>query len=838
MKDYVFSKTSLDSDVHNSIEAANTFDELIVCVNSTRLTLVSNDAYVYCSSLFDFTVGVNDIKGKDGGAPSLLTLKLCSKDTGEVLYEKDFMPEYDGDYCTFDISDDVKPLKAGHYILKILNAVPSSPCGLPTDDYYQYTFSFKMLPSGKDIPHVMPREASFRLLRNKNGDGRAVVDIKMGAEVTSLDLYEISCFDSSLVPAGWAKMRLNDKRSNVTLTTQLEASRPWLKKTYTLFLFHNGIPFAHASFTPADGSQRVPLHIERLDTSSLEYILADLCKPQSDLARLCEMEGCKQIKRKALQHLQASAHNALRHKQNVADINLCCSYIFYGNSSRREIEAIKFFVTAAFGVTNIESVDIDTLASPYAVTDPTESAASCFSSGNKAFILLNADSLMWDRGHAIAKVIESVMMNGDTPRLIFHGTRVVMEQLERAYPTLMSHVPQENRLAFAALSADDVLCGVHNVLSDMDMHLSHHAAIFIHRGISQRLEDGTLGCVEMGWCADFVSKALMPRFRQRMYANMKEQQCSLREFLTTVKSGDIDWQSVINASSLSSCLDEINAMTGLSNAKKTLNTIAMKARFDAMRRKKVGEIADKGVYHMVFTGNPGTGKTTVAKMVGKVFHALGLLSKGEVLVTERSQLVGRFLGQTEENVRNVLRQAQGNVLFIDEAYTLCDTTADRKDFGYRVLECLLTLLSQKSPDMVVIMAGYEKEMEMMMSANQGLRGRFPYHIHFDDYSASELFEIAYNYLSTYDICLTEEASSNLMSFISSRSACRDRNFSNARWIEQFIDNALIPVLSSRMLTSSASSPSEPVIIAADISEAAAMMPVEKTKQGIGFTLRA
>ena len=155
------------------------------------------------------------------------------------------------------------------------------------------------------------------------------------------------------------------------------------------------------------------------------------------------MEGCKQIKRKALQHLQASAHNALRHKQNVADINLCCSYIFYGNSSKREIEAIKFFVTAAFGVTNIESVDIDTLASPYAVTDPTESAASCFSSGNKAFILLNADSLMWDRGHAIAKVIERMMMDGDTPRLIFHGTRVVMEQLERAYPTLMSHVPQE-----------------------------------------------------------------------------------------------------------------------------------------------------------------------------------------------------------------------------------------------------------------------------------------------------------------------------------------------------------------------------------------------------------
>ena len=87
----------------------------------------------------------------------------------------------------------------------------------------------------------------------------------------------------------------------------------------------------------------------------------------------------------------------------------------------------------------------------------------------------------------------------------------------------------------------------------------------------------------------------------------------------------------------------------------------------------------------------------MAKKVGKMFRSLGLLSKGEVVVTDRTQLVGRFIGQTEENVRNVLRQAQGNVLFIDEAYTLCDTTTDRKDFGYRVLECLLTVLTQSSP---------------------------------------------------------------------------------------------------------------------------------------------
>ena len=166
--------------------------------------------------------------------------------------------------------------------------------------------------------------------------------------------------------------------------------------------------------------------------------------------------------------------------------------------------------------------------------------------------------------------------------------------------------------------------------------------------------------------------------------------------------------------------------------------------------------------------------------MGKIFRSLGLLSKGEVVVTDRSQLVGRFIGQTEENVRNVLRQAQGNVLFIDEAYTLCDTTTDRKDFGYRVLECLLTVLTQKSPDMVVIMAGYEKEMDRMMDANQGLRGRFPYHVRFDDYSAAELYEIGRDYMSSYDLTLTDEAANSLKSYIEVRTAQRTRNFSNAR----------------------------------------------------------
>ena len=139
------------------------------------------------------------------------------------------------------------------------------------------------------------------------------------------------------------------------------------------------------------------------------------------------------------------------------------------------------------------------------------------------------------------------------------------------------------------------------------------------------------------------------------------------------------------------------------------------------------------------------------------------------------------------------------------------------------------------------MAGYEKEMDRMMDANQGLRGRFPYHVHFDDYSAAELYEIGRDYMSSYDLTLTDEAANSLKSYIEVHTAQRTRNFSNARWIEQFIDNALIPVVTTRLLanTSSASSSVDhPLVLPADISAAAGMMPEEGKKQSIGFTLRA
>jgi SpoVK/Ycf46/Vps4 family AAA+-type ATPase len=201
---------------------------------------------------------------------------------------------------------------------------------------------------------------------------------------------------------------------------------------------------------------------------------------------------------------------------------------------------------------------------------------------------------------------------------------------------------------------------------------------------------------------------------------------------------------------------------------------------------------------MIFTGNPGTGKTTVAKMVGKIYHSLGLLSKGDVICADRSKIVGRYIGETERNMQRLLSEAKGNVLFIDEAYTLCDTLEDRKDFGYRAIECLLTVLSQKDSDIIVIFAGYEKDIERMMESNQGLSGRFPYKFNFKDYTAKELTEIALDIIEEEEYILTPEAEELLRTTIADTVRNKTKSFSNARWVEQYVNNGIKHAQSDRL----------------------------------------
>lgn len=571
-----------------------------------------------------------------------------------------------------------------------------------------------------------------------------------------------------------------------------------------------------------------------MEASSPLYLMARRADSIAKMQDLLNAAGCRNIKERGLLFHRAYIHNLLYRRGIVSDITPCKHHIFYGKGGKQEEQLIEDYACCAFPNYTQAEIDIAEINCSCTTINPADSIKERIDGDRKVVFIRNANSMMWLNGKIIVRALEERLRNLDDLILIFHGTESELRRLEETYPSLLNIVSKENRLSFPALSITDAVHGIQKALESKDLKLSATAERKLVVGLTRRIAKGNLYIDGIDFCANFIERAIMPRFCNRMFADGEGKECERMKFLTTIEPDDIDWSSTDNmVAPLAESLGEINGMVGLKSVKDTITALSMKAAFDAKRRKEGKGNCAKGVYHMIFTGNPGTGKTTVAKKLGKILHSLGILSKGDVVMAERSTIVGRFIGQTEENMQQLLQQAQGNVLFIDEAYTLCDTTDDRKDYGYRAIECLLTMLAEQSPDMVVILAGYENDMERMLMANQGLKGRFPYHLKFDDYDADELMEIGMKYLNAYDLDITPDAKAKLKNIIVQQTAKHEKEFSNARWMEQLIDNSIIPTLSERIFMQGDTT-NESTITTADIEKVGAKLPQGKAQKKIGF----
>lgn len=571
-----------------------------------------------------------------------------------------------------------------------------------------------------------------------------------------------------------------------------------------------------------------------MEASSPLYLMARRADSIAKMQDLLNAAGCRNIKERGLLFHRAYIHNLLYRRGIVSDITPCKHHIFYGKGGKQEEQLIEDYACCAFPNYTQAEIDIAEINCSCTTINPVDSIKERIDGDRKVVFIRNANSMMWLNGKIIVRALEERLRNLDDLILIFHGTESELRRLEETYPSLLNIVSKENRLSFPALSITDAVHGIQKALESKDLKLSATAERKLVVGLTRRIAKGNLYIDGIDFCTDFIERAIMPRFCNRMFADGEGKECERMKFLTTIEPDDIDWSSTDNmVAPLAESLGEINGMVGLKSVKDTITALSMKAAFDAKRRKEGKGNCAKGVYHMIFTGNPGTGKTTVAKKLGKILHSLGILSKGDVVMAERSTIVGRFIGQTEENMQQLLQQAQGNVLFIDEAYTLCDTTDDRKDYGYRAIECLLTMLAEQSPDMVVILAGYENDMERMLMANQGLKGRFPYHLKFDDYDADELMEIGMRYFNAYDLNITPDAKAKLKDIIVQQTARHEKEFSNARWMEQLIDNSIIPTLSERIFMQGDTT-NESTITTADIEKVEAKLPQGKAQKKIGF----
>lgn len=246
----------------------------------------------------------------------------------------------------------------------------------------------------------------------------------------------------------------------------------------------------------------------------------------------------------------------------------------------------------------------------------------------------------------------------------------------------------------------------------------------------------------------------------------------------------------------------LDKMIGLGSVKEKLVTYEHLVRFNKLRRDS-GLPTPSIPLHAMFLGAPGTGKTTVAKMMGKMLADAGVLSYGHVVVKERSKLIGQFYSNEEKNTLRAIEDAQGGILFIDEAYQLYQPH-DPKDPGKFVIETLMTALADESKrDWMLILAGYPDEMRKMFEMNPGLKSRIPdSNIYvFDDYTAGELMCIAENYLERNQYTLTGEAREALTLRLRSDYEQRDKSFGNARHVVNMIETDILPAMAARVILS-------------------------------------
>jgi SpoVK/Ycf46/Vps4 family AAA+-type ATPase len=240
---------------------------------------------------------------------------------------------------------------------------------------------------------------------------------------------------------------------------------------------------------------------------------------------------------------------------------------------------------------------------------------------------------------------------------------------------------------------------------------------------------------------------------------------------------------------LDSVMHKLDDLIGLATIKTKIKEYSSYLSFLKIRKEKGFDDTDKINLHSVFTGNPGTGKTTVALMLGKIYKSLGLLSKGHVHEVDRADLVAEYIGQTAPKVKEAIKKAKGGILFIDEAYSLARAGDDNKDFGKEVIEIVIKEMSDGDGDIAIIVAGYPEEMNMFLNSNPGLKSRFNMYFEFPDYLPQELMEIAKYCSKNRNVKFTPEADALLYKKLVEAYRSRTNTFGNARYVNSLIDEA-------------------------------------------------
>lgn len=582
------------------------------------------------------------------------------------------------------------------------------------------------------------------------------------------------------------------------LTIDMYSSCIWLPGSYFLLLTDSSEKVQRLDFSLDDNlCATIGEWVECLPCSQEDILISYLEKDILNWPQLAMFPGGEELRKWIIRRKQLDAYNEYRsslyrQKIGVSSNLLICKW----NDDISERFLKMFFDMSDIAGHYFKYLNCSTLFDPTSA-HPYEALNEELNSVSKTVVCItNIGTLQNTGGKVIVRKIMDIIFDKRNDNILWMcGTRNEVDSILSMYPSLGSLFLKDNRLEQESYSAFDLVQAFSSRLIKQFLYVPGEVKDALARTIVKGCSDQSLSTWSLESVNRHVAEEVCPHY--------------LQHALTTILSEEVDELSVDDLcldcltkgfSSFEDSMRELNNMIGLDEVKKGIMSMAYNSRLIVERKRRGLNTSQDFVCHCVFTGNPGTGKTTVAKMLGRIYRSIGLLSKGEVVYVDRAKLVGQYIGETESNMRTILEESRGNVLFIDEAYTLVTDSGDRRDFGLRVIDSLMTVLTQPNPDMLIVFAGYPEEMEHLLSTNPGLASRFPYHFRFADYDQEQLMEIAHRLLEHDDYILTADAEMAFKEIIKEKLQNRAKDFGNARWITTMIRNGIVPALAGRVFS--------------------------------------
>lgn len=401
---------------------------------------------------------------------------------------------------------------------------------------------------------------------------------------------------------------------------------------------------------------------------------------------------------------------------------------------------------------------------------------------DEAYALCKGDNDTF--GHeAVDELIAAIENNKDYMMVILAGYKEEMKEFLKSNPGFKSRI--RNEIEFEDYSVEEMVSIFKKMAAELSMQLESDIDGEIHNMIEQKSKIPDFGNARgvrnlFDDVIEEMNSRLVRMSSSGMHVSAAKYDLITKEDIKTIAGRKTD-----DEKSLEELMEELNGLIGLASVKAQVQEMVDDIRVkEYMKKSGIEHVQGHGTLHLVFKGNAGTGKTTVARLIGKIYKKLGLLKKNVFVETGRKDLVGQYQGHTAKKVLEKIKEAQGGILFIDEAYTLVNGEHD--DFGLEAINTLVAELENRRENLMVIVAGYAQNMEKFLDANQGLASRLSNEIYFEDYTDEELLLIFRNMVSQKVMKLADGLDQTIIQRIQEEKE-KIKDFGNARGVRNIVD---------------------------------------------------